>query len=811
MMQNNTLLRFYKTATFRLSVLWLLLGILPLSAKGMVPDNDIAGFARITQSFDGDWRFLKADAPGAEKPDFDDAAWRKLNVPHDWSIEGPYNQNNPTGTGGGYLPAGIGWYRKSFTLPENFSSRHIWVEFDGVMANSDVWINGVHLGKRPYGYIGFSYPLTGHLNFGKKPNIIAVRADNSLQPASRWYTGAGIYRHVRLVISNPIHIKQWGTCISTQRISDENATVLVQTVVINQSATEQKITLQTTMIAPDGKEIPSAKIMQILAAGKSFTSRQEISIPEPQRWNTDHPNLYKAISKVIMNNEVVDNDVTTFGLRETRFEDATGFWLNGKNIKLKGVCLHHDCGALGTAVPLRAWERRLEILKQIGVNAIRTSHNPVAPEFLDLCDRMGFLVMDESFDTWTAKKEPADFGYHLYFKTWWKTDTRDMVLRDRNHPCIVIYSVGNEIHDNLDSPEGFKTFTDQRDLIHELDPTRPVTTALFRPNNSKVYTNGFAELMDVVGQNYRENELVATHIAHPERKVIGAENGHTREAWLALRNNPFMAGQFLWTGIDYLGETKWPMVVRGAGLIDRTGTFKPRGYERQSWWSDKPMVRIARGLENSEMLESDGSDGTKGISKLACDWTPRTPATYTTANVQVFSNCEEVELFLNDKSLGTKTHPSDDSPCRWSFPYEQGNIKAIARNKGLQVASDELRTAGEPASIVLSADKPTVANSWDDVSYITATVVDANGTPFPAAERLVKFSISGPGVIAATDNGDLNTKESYQAPQHQAFHGQCIAIVKASAASGSITVKASADGLKDGMVKLEVVSASPDK
>ncbi|HEY4786964.1 MAG TPA: glycoside hydrolase family 2 TIM barrel-domain containing protein, partial [Bacteroidales bacterium] len=719
--------------------------------------------ARITESFDKDWRFLKADAAGAENPSFDDVTWRQLDVPHDWSIEGPFDKSNPTGVGGGYLPAGIGWYRKTFTLPDDYKNYLVLIEFDGVMANSDVWINGFHLGKRPYGYISFNYELTGHLNFGKgKTNVIAVRADNSVQPASRWYTGAGIYRHVRLVAKNPVHLKEWGVYVTTSKVSPDKASVKVQTTLNNQSKSSQNLILQTSLIGPDGKVAGSSETKKSLKAGTSLDVEQDIDIVNPLLWDTEQPNLYKVESKVISNKVVVDNLITPFGIRDAKFEAATGFWLNGKNLKIKGVCLHHDGGAVGTAVPLRVWERRLEILKQIGVNAIRTSHNPVAPEFLDLCDRMGFLVMDETFDTWTAQKKPANFGYQLYFKDWWEKDTRDMIMRDRNHPGIVIYSVGNEIHDNLDSPQGFKTFTDLRDLIHGLDTTRPVTMALFRPNNSHVYTNGLADLMDVVGQNYRENELVDAHNAKPERKVIGTENGHTREAWLALRDNPFMAGQFLWTGIDYFGESFWPYIAHGSGLLDRTGAFKPRGYERQSWWSGKPMVRIARSLDNSEILESDGSDGTKGISRLTCDWTPRNMDSYTTANVQVFSNCEEVELFLNGKSLGSQKRPADDSPRKWSFPFERGVLKAVGKNNGQLVATDELKTAGRPAKIILSADKNQVANDWDDVTYITATVTDSAGTQISSADNLIKFSISGPGKIVAVDNGNNASTEPLQ-------------------------------------------------
>ncbi|RZK19068.1 MAG: hypothetical protein EOO86_08510 [Pedobacter sp.] len=446
-------------------------------------------------------------------------------MPNDWSIEGAYDKANLTARGGGYLPSGIGWYRKSFSLDENLSGKKISIEFDGVMANSDVWINGFHLGKRPYGYISFNYDLSKHLNFGKgKTNIIAVKADNTVQPASRYYTGAGIYRHVRLVATDPIHIDNWGVFITTPEASAQKATVKVQTAVSNESTKAAQITVETSVLDGTGKVVKIVQSKQSIAANQSIKLDQSIELSNPKLWNVETPNLYQTLTKVIMGGKVIDDQLNSFGIRTFKFDAATGFWLNGKNFKLKGACLHHDGGAVGAAVPLSVWEFRLKKLQEAGVNAIRTAHNPVAPEFLDLCDQMGFLVMDETFDTWTSAKNNGEKGYNRFWKEWWERDTRDMVLRDRNHPSIVIYSVGNEIHDNLDNPEGFKKYKDQQDLVHQLDPSRPVTMALFRPANSKVYTNGFAETMDVVGQNYRENELVALHNQKPNLKVIGTEN-----------------------------------------------------------------------------------------------------------------------------------------------------------------------------------------------------------------------------------------------------------------------------------------------
>jgi beta-galactosidase len=749
---------------------------------------------RITRLFDKDWRFFKGDSKGAEQINFNDESWRKLDLPHDWSIEGPYDKNSATSRGGGYLPAGIGWYRKNFQLENSYPNKKIFIEFDGIMANSDVWINGFHLGHRPYGYVSFCYDLTGHLNFGKNANnIIAVRADNSIQPASRFYTGAGIYRHVHLVATSAVHIDHWGVFITTPKVNTQKATVNVQTKIINESKGDGSCIIKTILLDPSGKKIKESALNQNITAGKNIEVNQNLEIQNPHLWNVNQINkLYKAVVLVVINKTVLDNDTIPFGIRTERFDAATGFWLNDKNLKIKGVCLHHDGGALGAAVPLGIWRRRLQLLKEVGVNAIRTSHNPVAPEFLDLCDQMGFLVMDEAFDTWTAAKKNGEKGYNLYFKDWWKKDLSDMVMRDRNHPAIVIYSVGNEIHDNLNDAEGFKKYKDLQDLVHSLDSTRPVTMALFRPASSHVYTNGFAQMMDVVGQNYRENELVAAHEAHPDWKVIGTENGHSLSAWLALRDNPFMAGQFLWTGFDYLGEADWPATTNSQGLFDRTGRWKPLSFQRQSWWSDKPVVHIVR-----------NSADTSG-EKWVANWTPTDIDNYHQAIVQVYSNCNEVELFLNGKSFGSKQKPSDDSPREWQMPFEKGTIKAIAKNDGKVVATDECKTAGTPEKILLTADQSFLTNNWNDVVFVTATIVDAHGVPCPNTNNLIKFNLEGAGEIAAVDNGNILSHESYQATEYPAYEGKCIAIIKTKDSSGEIKISATAAGLKSGLVSIDI-------
>lgn len=747
--------------------------------------------ARKIINFDNDWQFSKGDIPAAETPSFDDAKWRTLNVPHDWSIEGPYDKTNPSARGGGYLPSGIGWYRKTFKIDKADAKKKWTVEFDGVMANSDVWINGKHLGKRPYGYVSFAYDLTPYLNFDK-PNVIAVRADNSIQPASRYYTGAGIYRHVRLVSVNPTHFKHWGTFITTPIATVIKGVVNLKVEIDNKTAGDYK--LQIEIADASGKVVKTVESTKNIAANTMGLFSQDVEITNPKLWNLDAPHLYTATTKLYSGKTLIDNQTIPFGIRKAEFIAETGFWLNGKNFKLKGVCLHHDGGAVGAAVPLGVWKERFKKLKEVGVNAIRTSHNPVAPEFLDLCDQMGFVVMDETFDTWNSAKHNGEKGYNLYFTNWWEQDTKDIILRDRNHPSIVIYSIGNEIHDDLSYPEGYKKYKLQEDVVKKYDDTRPVTMALFRPANSKVYLSGFAEQMDVVGQNYRENELIAAHEAHPTWKVLGTENTHVLVQWLALRDKPYMAGQFLWTGYDYLGEADWPETTNNQGLFDRAGNWKQQSLQRDSWWSEEPVVHIVRKSENA------------GAGNWTADWTPNDFDTYDNAKVQVYSNCEEVELFLNNKSLGLLQKPADDSPREWNVTFEEGTIKAIGKNKGKAVAEEEFKTAGKPSKIILTKSNATLSNNWDDVSFITATIVDDKGIVCANADNLIKFSVTDSGKIIATDNGNIISHEDYLSPERSAYKGKASAIIKAAKSAGKIEIKAAVEGLEGATISVDIVA-----
>ena len=754
---------------------------------------------RTVVSLDPDWSFFQGEAKGAEKTDFNDSGWRKLDVPHDWSIEGTFDKNAATTGSGGWLPSGVAWYRKEIKVPEDVKGRRVWIEFDGVMANSDVWLNGHHLGRRPNGYVSFRYDVTAHIKPGDA-NQLVVKTDTSAQPASRWYSGAGIYRHARLVIVDPVHIAPWGVFVSTPEVTTEAATVNILTNVANTTASAATVTLRSVITDDTGKTVETSDSSLDLTPNGGGSVNQEIRVPAPKLWSLEQASLHTLTSSVIVDGKVIDQTSTSFGIRTAEFRSETGFWLNGKNLKLKGVCLHHDGGAVGAAVPLDVWKRRLSILKDLGVNAIRTAHNPPAPEFLDLCDRMGFLVMDEFFDCWTKGKNKHD--YHLFFKEWSHTDLREGILRDRNHPCVILYSVGNEIHDTPKPDLARPILRGLVDVCHATDPTRPVTQALFRPNVSGDYTNGLADMLDVIGTNYRDQELLQAWKDKQGRKIVGTEQGHDRSTWLACRDNPQHAGQFLWSGIDYLGESRsWPLTVFNGGLIDRAGFIQPRGYERAGWWSEKPVVSLFRRIARTAETPADpGYEALewKRLQVLFPDWNPGGEGKQ---NVEVYTNAGEVELVLNGKSLGAKSARKDGGALNWNVPFEPGTLQAIARTDGKEVTTDTLRTAGKPAKILLQPDRMSLGRTWDDVSHIEIRIVDENGTLVPNASDLVTFQISGPGRLIAVDSGSVISTEPFQATQRKAHQGRCLAIIGANA-RGNIDLTASADGLPPATVRI---------
>jgi beta-galactosidase len=731
--------------------------------------------------------------------------------PHDWAIAGPFDRHAPATGSGGFLPSGVAWYRKAFTLPADTMGKRVFVEFDGVMERSGVWINGRHIGHRPNGYSSFRYELTPHLRPAGETNMVAVRADTSAQPASRWYAGSGIYRHVRLIVTGDVYAEAWGTTVRTQKLEARSVTLAIDSNVMNRLATPVQARLEAEIFGPDGKRIVSwTGAATELSAGRATHLAVSGSIADPRRWDIADPALHSAVVRVrAADGGLLHEERVTFGIREARFEAATGFWLNGRNLKLKGAAIHADGGPFGMAVPLAFYERRLRGLQALGVNAIRTAHHPFSPEFLDLCDRLGLLVMNEAFDMWTVAKNPND--YHLFFTDWSTIDARDFVRRDRNHPSVVIWSIGNEIHDTP-YPLVAKSIVERlMKIFHAEDPTRPVTMALFRPNTTGDYSNGLADMLDVVGQNYRENELAKAHADEPARKIVGTENSKNRGSWLVVRDNPAYAGMFLWTGVDYLGEADragWPAISNPSGLVDRVDGVKPIGWERASWWSEKPVVKLARRV--TELVDTSELPTMVGVAMpqprgpgALTDWTPRNLAPHV-EKVEVYTNADEVELLLGGMSLGRKPRNADDRPVAWEVDFAPGELRAVGYRQGRKVAEDVLRTAGAPAALRLVPEAREVGSGFDDLVAVRVEMVDAKGVLVPDAGNLVTIAVSGPAMLAAFDNASIVDHAMFDSPTRAAYGGKAVAFLRGARGSGAITIAATAQDLKPASATLRL-------
>jgi beta-galactosidase len=802
---------------------------LTLSA-GEKPAGQSPTPARITLDFDADWRFSLGEAANAMMPAFDDGAWSLLDVPHDWSSTGPFGPQY--GSGNGFAPGGIGWYRKHFTLDAANSGKLVVVEFDGVYDHAEVWINGQFVGGRPYGYSSFHFDLTRYVKFGGD-NVIAVRVDHSRYADSRFYTGSGIYRHVRLCLKDRIHIGQWGTFVTTPRVSASAALVHVETTLVNASDEPREITLRSELLSADGRLVTDKTTVDSLAAGESRTVVQELELASPQLWSLETPTRYALRSRVSSAGGVVDETKTDFGIRTLVFDPDKGFFLNGHPLKLKGVCLHHDAGSLGAAVPEKVLERRLRLLRDLGVNAIRTSHNPPAPELLDLCDRLGLLVKDEAFDEFTpAKKkwvqgwnvgEPGKFGYAESFLEWSVRDMEDLVRRDRNHPSVIMWSIGNEIdysNDPYSHPVLDKAYRPQNppasDLVRlakpliaavrRFDTSRPVTAALAHVEMSDAV--GFGELFDIVGYNYQELRYKDDHRKFPRRFIFGSENQHDYSAWVAVRDTEYISGQFLWTGIDYLGEAvKWPERGSNFGLLDLCGFKKPMAWFRQSLWSDKPMVYVSAALSNetATALQVAPTQGTPLLDqkrRLRSEERWNWPAG-STLSLYCVTNCQEVQLLLNGKVIGSKRLTAAvNGVLNWSLPYEPGSLKALGLNEGKPVCEFTLETAGPAARVELLPDTTTLAADGKDICHLEYRIIDAKGIRVPDATPSVNFEIEGAGEIIGIGNGDLTNSENPRSLSHRAFAGRGLAILQSRKSPGLIKVKASAPGLEPAAVTL---------
>ena len=757
-------------------------------------------------NFDAGWRFHLGDVPKAEAPAFDDHKWRTLDLPHDWSIEGAYRLDNPSGHQGGLLPGGIGWYRKSFTLKNNAGKKY-YIEIDGAYKNSTVYINGNALGTRPYGYATFRYDMTPYVREGE--NVLAVKVDNSKQPDSRWYTGAGIYRHVWLITTSEIHVKQWGTCITTPKVSAKEAEIRAAITVVNDSRAAWDITIVSSLQNPDGNEVATAKVNTKIPAGGGNTVNTVIKTGKPRLWDVEHPNLYKLVTTIYRGKDLQDTYTTRFGIRSLNFRSDSGFYLNGKRQPIYGVCNHHDLGPLGSALNERALRRQLELLKTMGCNGIRCSHNLMAPELLDMCDEMGFLVMDETFDCWYIGKDAAPHGFQNYFKDWHEREITDMVLRDRNHPSVIFWSIGNEIKE-----QWFPGSTNGGELARELvatikryDTTRYTTSAFNFVKEAE--QKGMTAAVDVVGFNYSIEDYDKIRGMHPNWCYLASETtsqydsrgvyhftldtsirtftdyqasafddaggGTTHEeAWQAVKSRPWMAGMYIWTGFDYLGEPapyEKTAVASYFGIFDLCGFPKDSYYFYKSQWTVEPVLHL---LPHWNWKEGQMVD------------------------VIAYTNCDYVKLTLNGQPLETKSLADTKKlHLRWKVPFTPGNLKAEGFKNGRLVVTDEVRTADDAAVLELSADRQEISADGRDLAYITVRITDEQGTLVPNADPLVHFEIEGEGTIEGTGNGNPMSLEPAKGRERRAFNGMCQVIVRSNGRKGNIVLKASSLGFPE--------------
>jgi beta-galactosidase len=789
------------------------------------------------------WKFMLADDQTFSDSALDDSNWRILDLPHDWSMEGRYDKSNPSGPQGGYFPCGTGWYRKSFTLPEADRGRRVFIRFDGVYMNSSVWINNRMVGSYPNGYNSFEYDITPFVRFGEGAhNAMAVRVDNSLQPGSRWYNGSGIYRNVWLITTGQLHFKQNGVFVATAKATKEEAIVHVDYHIIANAFPETVFSWTDNtslfiwvdkkdqqMQKPNNRIGKMCTILSIIRdqdlhevarqvaehqigdfTEPAFT--QELSVKNPKLWSSRTPVMYTLESSIYCDGKLADRVNTPIGLRNIEFTKDRGMLVNGEQEKIKGICLHQSMGCLGVAYPARIWYERLKKLKDMGCNAIRVGTYPFSPEFYTICDTMGFYVMNEIFDEWNRGQEwgysetsygKLPYTYHLYFDQWYDTDLRSMIRRDRNHPCVLLYCIGNEIPNQR--IDGIEIARKLKGICHEEDPGRPVTAACDFFVGANVY--GFMDVPDIAGYNYIDRIHPALMYAaekekYPDRLFLGTETYHKAPNWISVRDHDYVIGEFVWVGYDYLGEIAFPG-LRGwnAGMLDIAGFPKPEYYLRKSYWSPQPVAYIA--VEHS-----------KG---RIFDWSPRDVIhTWnweqkgdTALRVFVYSNCEEAELILNNKSLGRKTINPDSCFAIWEVPFKAGELKSIGFNGKKKVATDRLRTVSGATNLHAGCDRKNITPGYDDAVIAEIEVRDKNGLRVPDAENDISLDLVGPGELLGSDNGNQYDPQGikYVDKYHcRAFEGRMTAVIRATAAQGEIKLKAVAPGLAPCELTLTIVN-----
>jgi beta-galactosidase len=773
--------------------------------------------------FDDHWKFALGDDQTAMAKDFDDTAWRSVELPHDWSIEGVPEVQNPSKGAGGYFPTGIGWYRKKFPAPLSWKGKEISVLFEGVYMNAEVFINGRSLGMHPYGYSTFNYDITRWMDLGKD-NVIAVRVDNSQQINCRWYSGSGIYRHVHMLVKDPMHIDPWGVAISTPDVRSDYATIKINALLKSDLAASGDVVLSTVIVDPGDRVVGSDMVhLRLAGKGESQVTRT-IPLVGPRLWSVDSPRLYRAKMNLTRNGKIRDKYTTTFGIRTVAFSAEHGFQLNGRSIKLCGGCMHHDNGCIGAVACDRAEVRKVELLKAAGFNAVRTAHNPPSIAFLEACDRLGLLVIDEAFDGWRQAKNAYD--YAKYFDNWWRRDLESMVLRDRNHPAIIIWSVGNEILERK-STEAIKTARNLVSLVHEYDVTRPVTSAMTTWDKEwEMYDSLFA-VQDIGGYNYQLYRAAADHQRVPSRVIVQTES-YPRDAfinWNIIQHNNYIIGDFVWTAMDYLGESgigrnifpgehdeefwqrdQFPWHGSNCGDIDLTGRRKPISHYRNI---------LNNSTEKLYMSVREPKPDTGNIKETLWSIWPTWESWSWPGHegkdmqVEVYSKDEKVRLYLNDTLVGERTcTEAEEYKVTFNLPYSRGTLKAVGVNRIDAADSTILQTAGKPQAVLLTADNKNLTADGQDLSYVEVGVVDNRGTIDPNADNRLMCKVDGPAILAGVGNADLKDTDSYSGNSRKAWHGRALVVIRSTHRAGKITLTVGADGLESGVVTLYAVHRS---
>ncbi len=807
------------------------------------PDNRLLAQGREVNLFNSGWKFILDDNPSFSGSDFNDSSWRNLVLPHDWSIEGKYDKKNPSGPQGGYLPCGTGWYRKTFFLEEDKKDKRIFIRFDGVYMNSSVWINNRMVGTYPNGYNSFEYDITPFVRFGPgEKNILAVRVDNSLQPASRWYSGSGIYRNVWLISTGQLHFKQDGIFATTPKATASEATVQIDYHIINNAYPEtvfswtdntslfiwvdkkddtkkvpnnrirKHCSLISLLIDPSGKEVMRKETEHEIGDFTDPEFQHTLTITNPNLWSAGSPGMYTLVSTITCEGKILDQVKTPVGIRNIQFTADKGMLVNGVQEKIKGICVHQSMGCLGAAYPSRIWYERLKKLKDMGCNAIRVGTYPFSPEFYTICDTLGLYVMNEIFDEWNRGQEwgysESSYGklpytYHLYFDQWYDTDLRNMVRRDRNHPCVALYCIGNEIPNQR--THGIEIANKLKAVCYEEDPTRPVTAACDFFAGANIY--GFMDVPDIAGYNYidrihPQKMYEAEKEKYPNRLFLGTETYHKAPNWIAVRDHDYVIGEFVWVGYDYLGEIAFPDLRGWAfGMMDIAGFPKPEYYLRKSYWSSKPVAFIAAERRKGRKFDWSPRDVTD-----QWNWEQKGDSM---VRVYVYTNCEEADLVLNNKNLGRKKVDRDSCFATWDLPYKAGELKTNGYNRNKKAVTQILKTAGSPVRIVAHCNRTSITSHSEDAVIVEFEICDKNGVRVPLAENEISLQIEGPGTLLGSDNGNQYDPEGIKYASKnscRAFEGRMIAIFKATENQGVIKLKASTPGLISGEISFSIAN-----